>query len=60
MTAYVGVFDSPFFATSREETGDFEIAKVPAGTYKLAAWHERLGEQSQAVVVKDNEAVEVA
>jgi plastocyanin len=62
MTAYVGVFDSPFFATSREETGAFEIARVPAGTYQLAAWHEQLGQvvAEQSVVVKDNETVEVS
>ena len=59
MTAYVGVFDSPFFGVSREETGEFEIAKVPAGTYKLTAWHEQLGQVEQSVAVKDNEVVEV-
>jgi plastocyanin len=59
MTAYVGVFDSPFFATSDENAGAFEIAKVPAGKYKLVAWHEQLGQVEQPVDVKDGEAVDV-
>jgi plastocyanin len=59
MTAYVGVFDSPFFATSDEPAGRFEIAKVPAGTYKLTAWHEQLGQVEQAVEVTDGTAVDV-
>ena len=59
MTAYVGVFDSPFFATSDENEGRFEIAKVPAGTYKLTAWHEQLGQVEQAIDVKDGQAVDV-
>ena len=60
MTAYIGVFESPFFATSDEAAGTFEITKVPAGTYKLVAWHEQLGEQTQTVTVKDDETVDVS
>jgi hypothetical protein len=60
MTAYVGVFDHPFFATSDERTGEFEITRVPPGTYNLAAWHEQLGPVAQQqVVVADNATVEV-
>jgi hypothetical protein len=51
MTAYIGVFDSPFFATSDENAGRFEIAEVPPGKYKLTAWHEQLGQVEQEVVV---------
>lgn len=50
MTAYIGVFDSPFFAVTKED-GSFEIPKVPAGQYTLTAWHERFGELSQPVTV---------
>jgi plastocyanin len=60
MNAYVGVFESPFFAVTRDGgNGKFEIAKVPAGQYKLIAWHERYGTIEQQVSVKDNESVEV-
>jgi plastocyanin len=59
MTAYLGVFDNPFFATTGEGNGTFEIKKVPAGSYKLIAWHEQFGRLEQPVTVKENETVEV-
>jgi hypothetical protein len=59
MTAYVGIFNSPFFAATGEGNGNFEIGKVPAGTYKLVAWHERYGAVEKSVTVKDNEKVDV-
>jgi plastocyanin len=59
MTAYLGVFDSPFFATSSEDAGQFEIAKVPPGRYKLIAWHEQFGQVEQSVEVKDQMPVDV-
>ncbi len=55
MTAYIGVFDSPFFAISDENAGQFEIAKVPPGKYKLIAWHEQFGQVEQQVEVKDEQ-----
>jgi plastocyanin len=42
MTGYVAVATNPFFAVS-EADGSFKIEKLPAGTYTLEAWHERLG-----------------
>ena len=60
MTAYIGVFDSPFYATSDENAGQFEIANVPAGKYRLVAWHEQLGQVEQSVEVKDEQAVDVS
>ena len=44
MTAYVGVFDNPFFAVSAKD-GSFEIAKgagrlVQARRVAGAAWHD--------------------
>jgi plastocyanin len=64
MNAYIGVFDSPFFAVTRENdghdaAGSFEIAKIPAGQYKLVAWHERYGTVEQQVTVKDKLKVDV-
>jgi plastocyanin len=59
MNAYIGVFDSPFFAVTGESSGMFEIGKVPAGDYKLVAWHERYGTIERAVKVKDNDSVDV-
>ena len=59
MTAYVGVFDSPFFAISDENAGQFEIARVPSGKYRLIAWHEQFGQVEQTVEVKDERPVDV-
>jgi len=37
MWAQILVLDNPFFTTSTKD-GSFELAKVPPGTYKVAAW----------------------
>jgi plastocyanin len=50
MNAYVGVVNHPFFAVSKPD-GSFEIKGLPAGTYTLEAWHERLGTQTQKITV---------
>ena len=39
MKSYVGVQKHPFFAVTTED-GSFTIKGVPAGKYKVAAWHE--------------------
>lgn len=52
MQAYVAVMDHPYFATTGED-GSFEIADLPAGTYEIEAWHERLGTQTATVTVED-------
>ncbi len=59
MTAYIGVFESPFFALTSEASGSWSIEKVPAGDYKLIAWHEQYGTLEQPVSVKENQAVAV-
>jgi hypothetical protein len=50
MSAYVGIVNHPFFAVS-DKSGRFEIRGLPAGTYLLEAWHEKLGRQTQIVTV---------
>lgn len=55
MRAWVIPLDNPFFAVSRE-TGLFSIKGVPAGTYKIRAWHEIFGTVEQTITVKDGEA----
>ncbi len=42
MNAYTAVFAHPFFAVSGDD-GSFKIEHVPAGTYKVMAWHEKWG-----------------
>jgi plastocyanin len=50
MSAFVHVFDHPYFAVTGND-GSFSLPDVPAGTYTLKVWHERLGEQTQQIEV---------
>jgi hypothetical protein len=52
--AIVGVFAHPFFAVS-DRFGNYEIRGLPAGTYRLVVWHERLGEQEVELTVGEGE-----
>ena len=40
----------PFFAVSKAD-GRYEIKGLPAGTYTIEVWHERLGTRTQTVTV---------
>jgi plastocyanin len=51
MTTYVGVVTNPYFAVSNE-SGTFEIANIPAGSYTIITWHERYGPLMQTVRVR--------
>jgi hypothetical protein len=48
--ATILVFDHPYFATT-ENSGAFAIDDVPAGTYRVRAFHPRLGVTEQTVTV---------
>jgi hypothetical protein len=52
MTAFVGVVNHPYFATSGA-TGTYAIDNVPVGTYKIQTWHERYGVLTTTVRVKE-------
>ena len=52
MTAFVGVVNHPYFATSGA-AGTFTIANVPAGTHTIQAWHELFGVVTQTVSVTE-------
>jgi plastocyanin len=52
MYGYVGVLRHPFFAVTGAD-GAFTLRGLPAGTYTVEAWHERLGTQQQSVTLTD-------
>jgi hypothetical protein len=58
MSAYCGVLDHPYFTVAMKG-GTFELPKIPAGTYTIEAWHEKLGTQTQQVTVTDGGTAEV-
>jgi hypothetical protein len=58
MRAYIGVLDHPYFAVTHDG-GKFEIKGLPAGTYTVEAWHEKLGTQTQKVTLAEKQAAEL-
>lgn len=56
MRAYATVIDHPFFDVT-EPDGIFRIEGLPAGSYEISAWHERLGEQTAQVTIAGEEEV---
>ena len=50
MNAWAAVFDHPYFAVTGED-GSFTISGLPAGTYELEIWHERLPAQTVSVTI---------
>lgn len=58
MNCVILVMQNPFFAAT-DKQGRFRIENVPAGTYKLKAWHERLPADVREVVVPETGDVHV-
>ena len=56
MSAFVHVFDHPYFATT-DPTGSFAMTKVPPGLYKLQIWHEQFGTRERTIKVSPSENV---
>lgn len=55
MNAFVAVMTHPFYAVTGTD-GAFSIDGLPAGTYEIEAWHEKLGTQTASVTVGDGAA----
>ena len=53
MNCIILVLDNPHFSAA-DERGRYRIPDVPAGTYKLKAWHERLPSQLQDITVPES------
>ncbi|MDN3512281.1 MAG: carboxypeptidase regulatory-like domain-containing protein [Candidatus Jettenia sp.] len=54
MSAFIVVKANPYFAVT-DENGSFKIENVPAGSYKIEAWQEKLGKKTSDVAVKSKE-----
>ena len=50
MSAYIYVFDHPYFAVTGKD-GTFKLTDVPPGKYNVVAWHEKLGTKRASVTV---------
>jgi hypothetical protein len=57
--AWILVFDHPYFAVS-QKNGSFTIRDIPAGTYRVKAWHPRLGIAEQTVTVSAGQPASLA
>ena len=53
MSCTVLVLENPWSAVA-DERGHYSITNVPAGTYQLKAWHERLPPQVQSITVPES------
>jgi hypothetical protein len=58
MSAVIIVTDSPYSYVS-DEKGEFQLDGIPAGSYEMEIWHERLGRQSRLILVRDNVTTDV-
>ena len=54
MASFIHVLDHPFYAVTGDD-GSFEIKDLPAGTYTIEVWHEKLGTQTAQVTAADGE-----
>lgn len=58
MVAFVIVLQNPYYTIS-DNSGNFKIENVPAGTYQLKFWNEKLKAPAQTVTVKAGNTAEV-
>lgn len=54
MEGWLVATESPYVAVT-DDSGSFKLTDVPAGTYTVEVWHEKLGKSTQKVTVKAKE-----
>ncbi|MFQ5753633.1 MAG: carboxypeptidase regulatory-like domain-containing protein [bacterium] len=50
MNAWIVVAAHPYY-TVTDENGSFTITDIPAGTYQIEFWHEKLGKQTKEITI---------
>ena len=58
MGGWISVLDNPFFSVTHPD-GKFKIDNLPAGTYEVEAWHEKLPAQKTTVTLAEGETKEI-
>ena len=58
MHGWLVATETPYFAVT-DGSGSFKLTDVPAGSYTVEVWHEKLGKSTQKVTVKAKEEAKV-
>ena len=58
MHGWLVATETPYFAVT-DKSGTFKLDNVPAGSYTVEVWHEKLGKSTQKVTVKAKEDAKV-
>ena len=54
MALFIHVLDHPFYAVTGDD-GTYQIKDLPAGTYTVEVWHEKLGAQTAQITVAEGD-----